>query len=150
MQDLAHALNCKWRSLADLQQLVVAGTFGKPPGPLKPLEGLYVEQLRKELQSRGYETDNQLKPQLQDELTELLSGAQRVPTLLILNPTQSLSSLNLPRYEVLDCEPLHDLNWHLNNLLPEIPHLLPPGLKEQCQQLLNSTVQKKTLSGATL
>ena len=103
MQDRAHALNCKWRNLADLQQLVVAGTFGKTPGRLKPLEGLYVEQLRKELQSRGYETDNQLKPQLQDELTELLSGAQRVPTLLILNTTQSISKLNLPSYEVLDC-----------------------------------------------
>ena len=150
MQDLAHALNCKWRSLADLQQLVTTGTFGKTPGRLKPLDGLYVEQLRKELQSRGYQTDNQLKPQLQEELTEILSGAQRVPTLLILNPTQPLSSLNLPRYEVLDCEPLHDLKGHLSNLLPEIPHLLPPGLKEQCQQLLNSTIQKQKLSGATL
>ena len=150
MQDLAHALNCKWRCLADLQQLVVAGTYGKTAGCLKPLDGLYVEQLREELQSRGLQTDNKLKPQLQEELTELLSGAQRVPSLLILNPTQSLSSLNLPRYEVLDCEPLHDLKGHLSNLLPEIPHLLPPGLKEQCQQLLTTTIQKQKLSGATV
>lgn len=32
MQDLAHALNCKWRSLSDLQQLVVSGTYGKTQG----------------------------------------------------------------------------------------------------------------------
>ena len=150
MQDLAHSLNCKWRSLTDLQQLVVAGTYGKNPGRLKPLDGLRIQELRKELQSRGYQTDEQLKPQLQAELTALLSGAQRVPTLLILNPTQPLASLNLPRYEVLDCEPLHDIKGHLHNLLPEIPHLLSPDLKEQCQRLLDTTIPKQKVSGAML
>ena len=150
MQDLAHALNCKWRSLTDLQQLVAAGTYGKKQGHLKPLDGLRIQELRNELQSRGYQTGEKLKPVLQPELTELLAGAQRVPTILILDPTQTLSSLNLPRYEVLDCEPLHDLKGHLHNLLPEIPHLLPPDLKQQCQKLLDTTIPKQKVSGAVL
>lgn len=31
MQDIAHALHCKWRSLKDLQTLVLGGTDGKQP-----------------------------------------------------------------------------------------------------------------------
>ena len=150
MQDLAHALNCKWRSLSDLQQLVVSGTYGKTQGRLKPLDGLRIQELRKELESRGYQTGDQLKPQLQETLTELLAGAQRVPTILILNPTQPLSNLNLSRYEVLDCEPLHDIKGHLHNLLPEIPHLLPPDLKQQSKRLLDTTIPKQKVSGAAL
>ena len=65
-----------------------------------------------------------------------------MPTLLALNPTQSLASLNLETYEVLDCEPLHDMKGHLNNLLPEIPHLLPPPLKTECQQIIDTTLPK--------
>ena len=150
MQDLAHALNCKWRSLSDLQQLILAGTYRKTPGCLKPLDGLRIHELRKELQSRGYQTEGSLKPQLQEQLTELLSGTQRVPTILTLNPTQSLASLNLLRYEVLDCEALHDIKGHLHNLLPEIPHLLNPPLKEQCQRLLDTAIPKQKVSGAVL
>lgn len=150
MQDLAHALHCKWRSLADLQQLVVAGTYGKNKGKLKPMDGLRVQELRMELQSRGYQTDEKLKPQLQEDLTDLLAGAQRVPTILILDPTQTPTSLNLPKYEVLDCEPLHDLKGHLHNLLREIPHLLPPHLKQQSQRLLDTTIPKQKVSRAVL
>ncbi len=46
---------------------------------------------------------------MQAKLVNLLKGAQRVPSLLVLNPKQSLQELNLQQYEVLDCEPLHDL-----------------------------------------
>ena len=49
MQDLAHALSCKWKSLSDLQQVVVAGTYGRTPGRLKPLDSLRVQELHKEL-----------------------------------------------------------------------------------------------------
>jgi len=129
MGDLAHALQCNVRTLADIQELVLAGTYGSMSGRLKPLEGLNVKQLRKELESRGSTTKGKLKPQLKDELTTILSGVQRVPTVLILDPKQPLSSLNLQRYEVLDCEQLHDMKEHLRNLLPEVPHLLPPKLK---------------------
>ena len=85
---------------------------------------------------------------LQCELTSILEGAQRVPTLLTLNPTQTLTSLNLGNYEVLDCEPLHDITGHLNNILPEITHLLLPPLKTEFQQTLKTTLPKGKVSGA--
>ena len=48
MQDLAHALNCKWRCLTDFQQLVIAGINGKNQGQLKPLDDLRIQELRRE------------------------------------------------------------------------------------------------------
>ena len=56
--------------------------------------------------------------------------------------------LDLPLYEVLDCELLHDIKGHLLNLLPEIPLILPPPLKEVCWQILETTLPKGTVCGA--
>lgn len=81
-------------------------------------------------------------------LTEELKGAQRVPSLLILNPTQSLQSLHLQDYEVLDSEPLHDFKGHAHNLLQEIPLLLPQPLKQTITQIVETTVTK--VSGVLL
>lgn len=108
MQDLAHSLQCKWRSLTELQSLVLAGKYGNSPGRLKPFDSLKVDELRQELEARGYNTTGKLKQQMQEELDSILKGVQRVLTLLVSHPQQSLGSLNLSRYEVLDCEPLHD------------------------------------------
>ena len=53
MQDLGYALQCKRRTLSELQQLVLADCFGNSPGSLKPLDGLLVNDLRRELIARG-------------------------------------------------------------------------------------------------
>lgn len=50
MQDLAHFLQCKWRSLTELQSLVLAGKYGNSPGRLKPFDSLKVDELRQELE----------------------------------------------------------------------------------------------------
>ena len=142
MQDLAHALQCHPRSLQDLQSLILAGQYGNQPGQLKPLEKLLVASLREELTVRGYETAHMLKPDMQAQLTAELKGAQRVPTLLVLDPTQSLENLHLQDYEVLDCEPLHDFKEHAYNLLQELPHLLTPSLKQTITQLIETTLQR--------
>ena len=150
MVDLAHAFYHSWRSLNDIQNLALAGQFGSKPGCLKPLDNLKVADLRKELQTRGVETQGMLNPQLMSILTDILQGVQRVPTLLTLCPTQSLTSLNIQKYQVIDCEPLHDLKGHLYNLLPEIPHLLDSPVSQECQQLLETTLPKQKVSGAFL
>ena len=150
MMDLAHCFHHSWRSLSDIQSLILAGKFGSKPGCLKPLDNLKIADLKTELQSRGLNTNGLLKPQLSAHLTDILQGVQRVPTLLTLDPTQDLATLNLSKYEVLDCEPLHDIKGHLHNLLPEIPYLLPSGLNKKCQQILDSTLPKQKLSGAFL
>ena len=66
---------------------------------------------------------------------------------------QSLPELNLNDYEVLDCEPLHDIKGHLFNILPEIPHIvkfLQEPLKYECQQILATTISQHRVSGAVL
>ena len=84
MMDLAHAFHHSWRSLADIQAVILAANLGNKPGSLKPLDNLKVIDLRKELQARGVQTEGLLKPQLISTLTDILQGAQRVPTLLTL------------------------------------------------------------------
>ena len=42
------------------------------------------------------------------------------------------------------------MKGHLNNLLPEIPHLLPPPLRTECQQITDTTLPKGKVSGAFL
>ena len=76
MQEIAHTLQHKWKSLADLQALLLAGKHGSVPGCLKPLEGLKVQELREELEARGQCTEGKPKPELQCELTSILEGAQ--------------------------------------------------------------------------
>lgn len=124
MEDAAYALTLPCRSLQDLQSLVTAGYFGKTPNALRPLEKLKVEEIRKELRLRKIYDFDGIKKDLQQQLDTILKGA-RVPTLLKLNPTQSLSSLNLGEYTVLDCEPLPDIKGHLFNLFEKLPHILP-------------------------
>ena len=52
--DLPHALEKKWRSLADLPSLILGGNI---PGKLKPLDNLVVSNLREELQARHISTE---------------------------------------------------------------------------------------------
>ena len=106
--------------------------------------------MKSELQARGVTTQGMLKPKLLSTLTDILQGVQRVPTILTLDPKQPLSMLNLQKYEVIDCEPLHDMKGHLYNLLPEIPHLLDSPLNQECQHLLDTTLPKQKVSGAFL
>lgn len=49
MEDIAHAFECKWHSLTDLQELVLAGKHGNQPGALKLFEALNVQELHEEL-----------------------------------------------------------------------------------------------------
>lgn len=90
------------------------------------------------------------KDDLQANLTTTLNRVQRVPTLLTQKPSQSRADLNLHRYELLDCEPLHNIKDHLQTLLPEIPFILPSNLKEKCQLILETILPKGTVCDALL
>jgi len=71
MGDLAHAFRCEWRSLADLQQLVLRGRFGSKPNVLKPFENLKVLELQQELQARGIWDCDGGRKELQDTLADV-------------------------------------------------------------------------------
>ncbi len=101
--DQAHALQCYWRSLEEIQMLAVGGKYGCQPGATKPFDKLRVTELREELKARGVFDLDRLKPQLQRELTEILKGVQRVSAMALGNPKQDLHSINLTKYEVVAC-----------------------------------------------
>ena len=83
-------------------------------------------------------------------LESTLSGVVRVPALLLTNPTQSLSTLNLDRYEAIASEPLHDLKGHIINLITELPYILPSGdTTAQCNHLICCLAKEKK-SGADM
>lgn len=70
MQDFAHAWCHSWRSLSDIQTLVLAGKLGNKPGSLKTLYNLKVDEFKEELEARGVPTVGLKK--LSAHLTEIL------------------------------------------------------------------------------
>ena len=146
--DFAHATHLKWRSIADLQNLAISGRFGKQPEKLKPLQNLTLQELKQELSSRGQWDISRKKPELATSLIEILKGVQRVPTLLIGDPTQSLCFLSA--YEILDTEPLHDIKGHLTNLFEELPFLVEGTARLEIQNLLDTSLQKDKINCADL
>lgn len=150
-EDQSHSLRFHWRQLKELQHLAINGVYGKTPGKTKPFDKLRVEELRKELRARKMYDLDQPKLQLKKSLDEILRGVQRVPAMLLLNPTQGLNLLHLERYEVMACEPLHDLKGHLKNLLEELQHILPLGeVSTKIRALLESSLCKDKLTGADI
>ena len=66
-----------------------------------------------------------------------------MPSLLINNPTQPLSELNLQDYTILDCEPLHDLKGHLGHLLSELPSKVDQSLSTDIKEVLHVHLERK-------
>ena len=125
--DISHVFSCKERSFSDIQAIAISGIFGKKPNLLTFYEGLSADDLRKELVSRQmYDFANSKQDKLR-LLRDTLCGVQRVPSLLLLDPTvdPSTPEYNLGDYCILPFEPLHDLKGYLSKLLT----ILPEGIK---------------------
>ena len=54
IDDLTNIFSCQWRSLTDVQNLVLAGKFGNQPGILKPFSNLKKDELQEELRQRCF------------------------------------------------------------------------------------------------
>ena len=98
MDDVAHVFGCHWRSLEDLQKLVLQRKFGWKAGVLKPFDRLSKRNLLEELRRRGVLDVLGSKKELLSKLQSILMEVQRVPTILITNPSQKLADLNLQDY----------------------------------------------------
>ena len=148
MDDLAYSLNCEWRSLDDIQSLALAGKYGKQPHVVRPFKSLNTDQLQQELRARNILHTATTKADLQKELARVLAGVQRVPTLLLENPTQPLSTLNMQRYCILDCEPLHDLKGHLSHLFAELSYVLSDqDITKEYKDLIGAELSKDKVTG---
>ena len=95
-----------------------------------------------------YLTLTKYKKELQEQLSEVLKGAQRVPTLLLQNPQQAPSEINLQHYSVLECEPLHDLKGHLKNLFEILPEILDKKISLEVSEVLELDLSKEKKTGA--
>ena len=96
---IAYCYQQKTRSLAEKQNLVVQGKFGKIT---LPFEKLSISQLQGELTSRKVDL-NHLKSTLKDlgpVLKKELRGVKRLPILLLNNPLCDLNQLGLAKYEI--------------------------------------------------
>ena len=137
--DFAHATSCKQRSLESNREVALKGKFGKRAGVLKFYDDLSTEDLRRELEVRGVKDYPTTKKGRTDALKGILSGVQRVPSLLMFSPESLLSDLNLQDYEVLSFEPLHDLKGYLGSVLKKLPSVIPVSdLKKEVSMHLES------------
>ena len=118
-------------------------TLGKQAQTVTPFHNLRIEDLKHELQARGVNDVRKPKPELQQQLRQLLEGIHRVPSLLLLNPLQPLTEIHLSRYTVLTSEPLHDLKGHLHNILEEIPYILNREVQQKCKDLQEARLGQK-------
>ena len=140
----------KLRDLGDIQNMATCGVFGKVPNKVCSFESLSREELRQELVSRHiYDFPPNNKKLMTDILKDHLCGVQRVPALLLLNPTADLWEMNLLNYTVLPFEPLHDLKGHIANLLSQLPSVITQTLlKSKVQDYLDNFTKKPKLYGS--
>ena len=134
---------CKWM----LVNITFTGPCGRQAANAKPFEKLTNQQIQQELRAREEYNFGKTKPQLVQSLKSTLRGAQRIPSLLLLNPTQRLSEINLQHYTILDCEPLHDLKGHIYNIFDELPSLLDKPLAVEVKALLDTDMGKDMKTG---
>ena len=84
-------------------------------------------------------------------LKDTLCGVQRVPSLLLLDPTvdPKSSEYNLADYCVLPFEPLHDLKGHLSKILPDLTKVNQnTALKSETNHYLTDFFKKPNLYGS--
>ena len=130
-------------------QLFHAGKWGKQAGSIKPFEHLISSQLKEELRARKIYDCGPTKKDVKERLNEHLRGVQRVPSLLLHNPTQDITTLNHQTYTILECEPLHDIKGHLTNIFEALPNILENELAKSCKDLLDvDLLRKDTKRGA--
>jgi hypothetical protein len=149
--DYTAVVQCsKLRNLDDIQKMATCGVFGKVPNKVSSFESLSREQLRQELVNRKiYDFPPNNKKGMTDILKDHLCGVQRVPALLLLNPTVDLCDMNLFKYTVLSFEPLHDLKGHIATLLSKLPSVITqPGVKSKVQEYLFDFHKKPKLYGS--
>ena len=137
MDNQAHTLQQE-----EIQQMATQGKWERCQASSNPLTSSEYNLLREELHACGnFETDkwkDVLKATLKRNLRAI-----RVPTIMLLNPTCKHSDLNLDEYEMLDCEPMHDLKGHLFNMNKKLPYLLTRDVRKSCEDIIVATVSVK-------
>ena len=69
------------------------------------------------------------KKDLIPQLKMVLKGIKRLPILLLNNSLSSLSLIELANYEITMVECMHDVAYHIDNVLVELPNHVKPNDK---------------------
>lgn len=120
-------------------------------GDLHPFQNLKKQDIIKELESRSImNNQNVSKAELQDELSLILHGVCRPPALLLPNPLVTAEELNLGQYEILACEPLHDISNVIQNVIKELPfHTTDKTIQKELESFAARTIgEKNQLKGS--
>ena len=127
--DLAHMYSLPHLSLADRMQKILQSECSETKikegkikeGKTKLYKNLQKHEIIDELHQRGISFWSQdKKANLEDKLINEMHGMQRFPSLM--QADQTITSM-LEHYEILGCEPLHDVKHHIENMYVELPHL---------------------------
>ena len=92
--DAAHWNQTPYKSLVDNQAHVLAGIHGRKRNCARPFTGLSIQEVRHELAVRGQDSTGNSEA-CRERLLHHLGGLQRVPLLLITNPSEDITVLNL-------------------------------------------------------
>ena len=122
--DLAHMYSLPHLSLADRMQKIIQSECSETKikeGKTKLYKNLQKHEIIDELHQRGISFWSQdKKANLEDKLINEMHGMKRFPSLM--QADQTITSM-LEHYEILGCEPLHDVKHHIENMYVELPHL---------------------------
>lgn len=143
--------NTETLTLEERRKLVISGNVWQKmkTGTVNPFQNLRKEEIIEELERRSIWTEAETKSEVQEKLASTLHGVVRPPALCCEDPTRSVEDLHIDSYEVLACEPLHDLTNVTQNLIQELPHHVPDESKQEFLAFSETTIgQKNQLKGS--
>lgn len=131
-----------WNSAAHLSQ---KGSCGKnwKKGETNPFQKLRKEEIAVELEYHNIWTDKETKSELSNILTQKLHGICRPPALMCKDPLKSAKDININNYEVLSCEPLHDITNIVQNIITELPFHVPKEIQKEFEIFSSTTIGDK-------
>jgi predicted house-cleaning noncanonical NTP pyrophosphatase (MazG superfamily) len=133
-------------SLDDRQNLLQQGILWKKSlsGDLYPFRNLKKKELEEELEARSVEITDETKPKLVEHLNDILHGICRPPALMLKSPTKSSKELYIDDYEILGCEPLHDITNIIQHLIEELPyHIENLEARRDLEKFASNTIGEK-------
>lgn len=114
---------------------------------LNPLQvqHMKVADIIAELDSRNIEYDGTKKAQVKEELINAHHGIARPPALLFQDLCKTADELNLGSYEIVGCEPMHDLTNIVMHVITELPNCLTdPSTQKEFKRFQAGTVGART------
>lgn len=143
--NLVHCYRNQFLSLEERRRLIIKGDLWKKleTGETNPFQKLKKDELITELEHHEIWVDNEKKAELMDKLSTKLHGICRPAALMCDDPTKSANDISIQDYEVLFCEPLHDITNVVQNIIAELPFHVPKEIQKEFEQFSNTTIGDK-------